>query len=179
MREGRSVGENVRVHTEGSDENEHTGGGGGGGGGGEMHGETALRNVLLLSSRAIEQTFHHKQQYVERIATCNALILHLQRLSITNSHTGVAALPEMDGANSSPPTSSTNLDSVPLRSESDPTAAAGASSNDVGGFILRRERDEVLVPPTIVSLKRKKSKKEKRRNVPIVRKEYCCFAGYM
>lgn len=101
------------------------------------------------------------------MATCNALILHLQRLSLTNSHTGVAALPDLEGADSSPPTSSGNLDPMPLRSESDPTTATTASSN---GFILRRERDEVLVPPTIVTLKRKKSKKEKRRNVPIVRK---------
>ena len=102
--------------------------------------------------RAIEQGLQREQRYSEHITACNALISHLKKLQI--SQPGATANAEED---TTPAPLATNLDPVPLRSESAPIVKPGK-------YILRREKDEVLVPAAS-SLTRKRSKKEKRRNV--------------
>ena len=109
----------------------------------------------FISFRAIEQTFQIENQYLEYKTICNALIAHLQRLTITPNHTG--AIPDLD-EDVSPSTSATNLDPAPLRSESAPMIKPGE--------FLRREKDDVLVPSR-TTLTRKRSKKEKRITIKV------------
>lgn len=108
----------------------------------------------------MERDFHQEQQYEDRMATCRALVSHLQKISIA-THTPLDTEEEAAPQQAVTPP----LERAPLRAESDP-------STKPGSYILRRDKDEMFLVPSSSSLTRKRSKKEKRRNTPIVKVLY-------